>query len=101
MNEFIGNPESKYNDGIMVNEYNGKYSLLSASEAEDGTIYMRWAFPKGKDKGPGSKAIPLGVNLGSAKNAAAMLRAALAAIEGEAVDHAIGDVEAGDDESPF
>ena len=63
----ITNP--KYNEGILIDEYNGNISLVLAQEGNDGKIYKRWAFPQvydkaEKDNKPGAKALPIKLPLG-------------------------------------
>jgi len=49
-----------YREGIQINEYNGKFSLVTANE-NDGTIYPKWVHPsQGKGKPPNEKVIPMG-----------------------------------------
>ena len=62
---FLEDPESKYNEGIMLEEYNGVFSLVSAQKSQKGPVYKKWAFPVGKDKQPIEKMFPMGIRMGS------------------------------------
>jgi hypothetical protein len=70
---FLADPDSEYNDGAMLEEYKGVFSLVSANEAKDGTVYKKWGFPQ-KDKKPISQAIPWKVRLGSKRQAVKTLQ---------------------------
>lgn len=94
---FVRNSESQYNDGVMVNEYGDTVSLVSAREGKNGQIYKDWCFPQDKDRKPKERSIPMGVRLGTKKNAVAMLLQALAALGYNAGQPAPED----SDESPF
>ena len=61
---FIELPDSKYNEGIEIEEYNGVWSMVLAQRADDGKTYKRWCFPQVKDKKPSGKAIPWKITLG-------------------------------------
>ena len=73
---FLKDPESNYNEGIMLEEYNGVFSLVSAQKSmkSEGTVYKKWAFPVGKDKKPIDKMFPIGVRMGSKMQAVATLK---------------------------
>ena len=63
----ITNP--KYNEGILIDEYNGNISLVLAQASKDGKIYKRWAFPQVYDKEEmqnkaSAKALPIKLPLG-------------------------------------
>ena len=68
-------------DGVTVNFYNGKVSLVSANEGAGGKVWMRFAFPQDKEKEPRRPAVPMGVRLGTPDTAARILRQCLAYIE--------------------
>lgn len=72
MEIFFEIPESKYGDGIFLQEYNGKISLVSGRKGKEGTNHMRWCYPQ-KDKGPAEKAIPWQIGLGLNRQSAATL----------------------------
>lgn len=67
--------ENKYNKGILLNEWNGAYFLVSAGEWEGG-VYKEWAHPSGRDKQPKTRqdgsyiALPWQVKLGEDKEEA-------------------------------
>ena len=73
MEIFLEDPESKWGEGVMLEEYNGAFRLLSAQNKE-GTVYKKWCFPVGKDKKPISKMFPMGVRMGSKMQAVATLK---------------------------
>ena len=55
--------------GIDIDEYKGKYSLVSGRE-KDGVFYKDWAFPQDKDRRPRDKAVPVKVDLGDGRDQA-------------------------------
>lgn len=59
--------DSDYNDGILLENYNGEFSLVSAAKSQksEGTVWMKWGFPQNKKKEPIEKAIPWKVRLGN------------------------------------
>ena len=73
---FLEDPESDWNEGIMLEEYNGVFSLVSAqrSKKAEGTVYKKWAYPVGKDKKPIDKMFPMGVRMGSKMQAVKTLK---------------------------
>lgn len=73
---FLEDPESDWNEGIMLEEYNGVFSLVSANKSRnsEGTVYKKWGFPQNKDKQPINKAIPWKVRLGSKRQAVKTLQ---------------------------
>lgn len=58
-------PGSEYGEVVIIEEYNGKYSLCSGKETKDGKVYKNWAFPQDKDKNPREKAVPVKITLGN------------------------------------
>ena len=51
----------QYHEGILLNEYQGKYSLVTASKGEDDKTYMQWVHPSGgRGEPPSDKVIPQG-----------------------------------------
>lgn len=70
---FIEIPDSKYGDGVILEEYQGKWSLVSAQVGKDGKNYKRWTFPQGRDRQPTEKPIPLKITLGDLETAADVL----------------------------
>ena len=73
MEIFLKDPDSKWGEGVMLEDYNGTYRLLSAQNKE-GTVYKKWAFPVGKDKKPIEKMFPMGVRMGSKMQAVKTLK---------------------------
>ena len=76
MEIFLEDPDSKWNEGIMLQEYHGVFSLVSANKStnSEGTVWMRWGFPQNKDKKPIDKAIPWKIRLGSKRQAVKTLQ---------------------------
>ena len=68
--------ESKYGDGIMVEEYNGDWFLVSAYESKTGETVKRWCYPQ-RDKAPVEKAMPWKIKIGSSQEEAAKVMAQL------------------------
>lgn len=66
--------DSKYNDGIFLEEYNGTWSLIAGQVGRDGNKYKRWVFPQGKDRQPAEKPMPLKINLGDRISASSILK---------------------------
>jgi len=83
---FILNPESEYNDGVMLEYRNGEYSLVKARRGAGGTAYMDWCYPQGKDRMPGTKAIPWKIPLGNKETALEILSQIAKALRGEDVE---------------
>ena len=69
MEKFIALRDSKYNEGVQLEEYNGSFSLVTAREAE-GKVYLKWGFPQTKDRKPLEKSIPWKVTIGGSKEEA-------------------------------
>jgi len=62
---FLKNEDDQYGGGVLLDEYNNRWSLVSAREGNDGTVYMQWAFPQGSDRKPRAKAVPWKVTFGN------------------------------------
>ena len=64
---FYPDPDSQYGEGVMLDEYNGKWSLVSARQGKDGKVFMQWAYPQARDgsKKPIDKSVPWKVSFGS------------------------------------
>lgn len=71
---FVENNDSEYGEGVLLDEYHGNWSLVSARKGGDGEIYMQWCYPQDKDRKPRNKSIPWKINFGSKPNAEAILR---------------------------
>jgi hypothetical protein len=82
MEKFYKIESSKYNEGVFFTEYNGTYQLIVGQAGKDGVNYRKWVFPQMKDRSPGTKGIPMGVNIGFRDEAIAMLKKMLAELEG-------------------
>jgi hypothetical protein len=85
---FIRNKESKYGEGLLIDEYNGKISIVNAHEGEGGKIWKDWACPihkkQPKLKDDGSPVmLPSGIRLGDPKTAIATLKKMILMIETE------------------
>ena len=50
MDNFKRNESDNYGGGILLDEYNGTYSLVNAKQTEAGEIYKEWVFPSRYDK---------------------------------------------------
>ena len=62
---FFEIPGSKYGEGIMLEEYNDRISLVLAQKGKgNGTTYKKWCFPQTKDREPAEKAIPWKIQIG-------------------------------------
>jgi len=68
--KFFEIPDSKYSEGIILEEYQGSWSLVSGRTGTDGKNYKKWGFPQGKDKEAIGKAIPWKIYLGPSRKAA-------------------------------
>jgi len=68
---FLPYDDSKYNEGILINERNGIWSLVVARKKKDGT-WMEWCFPQKRDgsKQPMDKSVPWKIKIGNSKDAA-------------------------------
>jgi len=65
--------DEKYNTGLVLDEYNGIFSLVSAFGPKgDFTTKLRWGFPQ-KKEGPAEKAIPWKITLGNRREAVEIL----------------------------
>ena len=66
---------NQYGEGIMLNEYNGSFSLVSARKKED-KIYMEWVYPQKRDgsRQPMEKSLPWKITLGDKEAAIQALR---------------------------
>lgn len=69
---------SQYGEGVVLNEYNGVYSIVAAQESKDEekVIYKRWCYPE-RDRKPIDTAIPMGVKLGDKQAMVSMLTSIL------------------------
>lgn len=82
MNDNYVCTDKEYNRGVMLNEYKGEWSIVSAYEKQDGTIGVEFGSKEvGKEKKKVS--LPLAGRLGNRKQAADILRTYLAALDDE------------------
>ncbi|MBT3368278.1 MAG: hypothetical protein HN416_14085 [Nitrospina sp.] len=72
---FYANESSQYGEGVMLDEYNGSISLVSARKKED-QVYMEWCYPQAKDgsRKPIEKSLPWKITLGDREGAIKALR---------------------------
>jgi hypothetical protein len=89
----------KWGNGIILQEYNGSFELVRANQSKkaDGTLYLKWGFPQGKNQEATAKAIPWKLELGNAKEAVDVLVYFLRQLQG---DTATGPEPAPDQEDP-
>ena len=75
---FIQDPNSEHREGIEIDEYNGKFSLVASQKGKDGKVYKQYCYPQGGEKGnnfPKDIAVPWKIGIGkSAEAALKMLR---------------------------
>jgi hypothetical protein len=77
-------PDSQYHEGLMLDEYNGTFSLVSVNKGKDGKVYMKWGYPqKFGEKVPIDKSLPWKVTLGNQEQALKTLRYFVALLGGE------------------
>jgi len=72
MSEFeitIELPWNQYNETIIVNKYNDRYSLVLGYKGKEGTNGMKWCYPQGTDRQPREKSVPWAVPLGNREDA--------------------------------
>ena len=75
MTENFYSLNTEWNDGVLLEEYQGKWSLVMAQD-KDGTVYKRWVYPQkrvDKENVPGDKAIPHKILLGNKDQAVQIL----------------------------
>jgi len=72
MEKFIALKDSKYSEGVLLNEYKGSFSLVSAREDDKGKVWMEYCFPQKRDgsKEPLDKSLPWKVKIGDSKKEA-------------------------------
>ena len=66
---FMQFEDSNYGEGIVLQEYNGEWSLVNANRGEQDVVYLRWAYPQGRGKnaGPIEKSLPWKITIGKDK----------------------------------
>ena len=68
---FFEYPNNKYGEGILLQEWNGTYSLVAAQKSQNGgTVYKKWVAPIGRDKKPIDKQLPWRIDLGDSREQA-------------------------------
>jgi len=65
--------DDQWHNGVALEEYNGKFSIVRAYRGKDGEVYVKWGYGQ-KNKAPMEKAIPWKVELGSESQAVDILR---------------------------
>ena len=88
MEKFIALAKSEYNEGVLLNEYKGSYSLVVAKKKGD-EVYMEWCFPQKRDgsKEPMDKSLPWKVKIGDSKEEAfEMLKQLINSLTGKTTD---------------
>ena len=80
---FYADPDSEYGEGVLLDEYNGRYSLVSARQRKTGEIYMQWGFPQARDgsKKPIDKSLPWKITPGNKDAMIKMLQYFLGLLE--------------------
>jgi len=71
---FVPFENDKYGNGILLEEYNGKWSLCMAETGGDGNVYKKWIYPQRYDKETkeryaSDKTIPWSIRLGEITDA--------------------------------
>lgn len=74
----------KWGEGIIIEFYQGSYSMVLGNRNDNGT-YKQWCYPqkRGKERGPIDKAVPWKIPLGDAETAINTLRLIAEAINQE------------------
>lgn len=104
---FYERDDSDYGEGIILEKYEGKFSLVAGNKSQkaEGTVYMKWGYPQGKDRKPIDKAIPWKVELGNSREAIKALQyftQQLTNMSGSEPDFSgSGNTNTGDDDIPF
>jgi hypothetical protein len=93
----------KWGNGIVIQEYNGVFELVRANQSRnsEGTLYLKWGYPQGKDKVPSEKAIPWKLELGNAREAVAALQFFLRQLQGDDSGPTTNGPSLHDDTPPF
>lgn len=85
---FFEKADSKYGEGVLLDEYMSTWSLVSARKAQDGKVYMDWIYPQKRgegSKGPMEKSLPWKINFGSKDEMVSTLRKILRQLSDNAV----------------
>lgn len=78
---FWQDQDNEYGEGILLDEYHGKYSFVAAREAQNGEVYMQWCYPQGPDRTPREKGVPWKVNFGDRQTTIDALKYFLSILE--------------------
>lgn len=70
-----------YKRGIVLDEYNGVYSIIEAHEGKDERIWPAWGFRQLKTKQAAEKAIPWKIELGDVYEAMKNLNLIIASLK--------------------
>lgn len=90
---------SEYGDGVMIEEYQGMFSLVAARQGKgNGTNYKKWGYPQYKDN-PNEKAIPWKITLGNRQQALDIIKQIQRALDPGATPSVPPPVE--DEDVPF
>lgn len=93
--------DEQYKSGVLLDEYNGTYSIVQAKEQKDGEVYKKWCCPKiSKDK-YADKDLPLGIRLGNLESAIDILESFLHELKGEAQEEEAQQAPDTEDDIPF
>ena len=65
---FFKDPDAEREEGWLLDEHTGEWSLVSAYEGNDGKAYMKWGFAQTKDRTPAKKGIPWKVTMSNREN---------------------------------
>ena len=90
--------DEQWKNGVALEEYGGKFSLVRAYQGNDGAIFVKWGYPQ-KDKAPIEKALPWKVELGDKDQAADILQRFL--VELDAPNDSVNVPNAHEEEPPF
>jgi len=62
---FYANEGSQYGEGIVLDDYNGAISLVSARKKDD-KVYLEWIYPQKRDgsRSPMEKSLPWKITMG-------------------------------------
>lgn len=93
----------KWGNGIILQEYNGALELVRANKSlnSEGTLYLKWGFPQGKDKQPFEKSIPWKIELGNSREAVKILSFFLRQLQGDPVPKDMPKEDMQSDDIPF
>ncbi len=72
---FYADESSRYGEGIVLDEYNSKFSLVLANK-KDEKVFLQWCYPQAKDgsRKPIEKSLPWKIELGTREQAMDILQ---------------------------